>query len=136
MSPIGICRIVNLSDVKVFTYRSGVDCMTNPPDAIVMEHIPTKLQVFCELGHEGGSFYRGYLLAYLEQELQRGERGQILGSIDGGGICEICRERANIRADRYREALIDAERVLEWGEPDPKPVLQRVRNALRGGEEG
>lgn len=35
----------------------------------------------------------------------REEREQILGLIDGGGICEICRERANIRADRYREAL-------------------------------
>ena len=37
--------------------------------------------------------------------------------------------------DRYRDVLIDAERVLEWGEPKPKPVLQRVRAALLGGEE-
>lgn len=29
-----------------------------------------------------------------------------------------------------KEALEDAERVCEWGEPQPKPVLARVREAL------
>ena len=34
------------------------------------------------------------------------------------------------RVARLEEALRDAERVLEWAEPQPKPVLERVRRAL------
>ena len=34
------------------------------------------------------------------------------------------------RVARLEEALRDAERVLEWAEPQPRPVLIRVRRAL------
>ncbi len=33
------------------------------------------------------------------------------------------------------EALEDAERVCEWGEPQPQPVLQRIRAALATAKE-
>lgn len=43
-------------------------------------------------------------------------------------------EIAELRAarDRLRALLTDAARVLEWGEPEPKPVLDRIRAALEG----
>lgn len=34
------------------------------------------------------------------------------------------------RVARLEETLKDAERVLEWAEPQPRPVLIRVRRAL------
>ena len=34
------------------------------------------------------------------------------------------------RIEKLEEALRDAERVLEWGEPNPKPVLGRVRRVI------
>ena len=34
------------------------------------------------------------------------------------------------RVARLEEVLRDAERVLEWAEPQPRPVLVRVRRAL------
>lgn len=41
----------------------------------------------------------------------------------------ICGE-ALARIEQLEAALRDAERCLEWGEPQPKPVLERVRQAL------
>lgn len=76
MGAIGICRQIDLSDVRMDTQRNNVDCMTNPPDIIVMQHIPTGTTVFCELRRDSSAFYRGYLLAYLEQALQRAGGGE------------------------------------------------------------
>jgi hypothetical protein len=41
-------------------------------------------------------------------------------------------------APELLKALEDAERVLEWGEPEPKPILERVRRVIakaRGGQD-
>lgn len=34
------------------------------------------------------------------------------------------------KVELLREALVSARRVLEWGEPEPKPILKRVEAAL------
>jgi hypothetical protein len=65
---------------------------------------------------------------------------------DNVAICELGRRgnpaldlaNANLiaAAPELLEALEDAERVLEWGEPEPKPILERVRRVIakaRGG---
>ena len=42
--------------------------MTNGPDIISMEHLPTGLVAYTEYSNKAdGAFYRGYLLAKLEQ---------------------------------------------------------------------
>ena len=42
---------------------------------------------------------------------------------------EIIAEQ-NEEIERLRELLVDAQRVLEWGEPEPKPVLRRIEAGL------
>lgn len=55
-------------------------------------------------------------------------------SADGNGVYLTHEEHAALLAerDRLREVLVSARRVLEWGEPEPKPVLERVEAALKG----
>lgn len=70
-------------------------------------------------------------IAELEGELAKAvtEAGR-LGREFGRQQAERDREIA-----RLREALRDAARVLEWGEPEPKPVLIRSLAALENGDE-
>lgn len=62
---------IPLSEVFIKTHSSNVDCMTNQSYIIEMVHLPTGKCVYCEYGRESGAFYRGYLLAHLEQVLQK-----------------------------------------------------------------
>ena len=66
----GVAPNIAMADVKIRTDRGGVDCMTNGCNVIVMEHIPTGTAVYMEYRDKAdGAFYRGFLLAKLEQVL-------------------------------------------------------------------
>ena len=45
-------------------------------------------------------------------------------------VCEDMVEELQEVNKELLEALEDAERVLEWGEPEPKPILERVRRVI------
>lgn len=66
----GVAPNIALADVKIRTDRGGSDCMTNGSNIIFMEHIPTGTAVYMDyIDKSEGAFYRGFLLAKLEQVL-------------------------------------------------------------------